>query len=235
MRGLLAVVIALGVIGAIVLSGGAPANPPQQVQPAQLTPAPGEIPTTGTPGTPVYPVKIVIEAEDCKERADVEKNTGNTLLRINTNQQGKSITYLEVPEEMIKKCGLEKQKEQIAALPGRVSYVFEAPRDDVYYINVRAKWSDTCGNSVWLRMNGSDNSEFLNLEDEDGKIGDKNYKWVWHQLQVGGQPKGFKLAKGQHTLWMNVREDGVQLDQWLITTEASKQTGDGPLKKAGGS
>lgn len=234
MRGLIAVVAALLVIGAVIFSGSASrgttvANP--AAAPVSLDQG-SPIPNAG--GTPVFPVKIVLECEEHATLVNNEK-AGKPLLTTVTATEGKTITFLQVPEEIIKKCGLEKEKESIAALPARASYVFEAPRDDVYYVNLRAKWSDTCGNSVWVRMNGSENSEFLNLEDENGKKSDKNYKWDWHQVMVGGQPKGFKLAKGQHTLWMNVREDGVQLDQWVITTEASRQTGEAAKKSASGS
>jgi hypothetical protein len=113
-------------------------------------------------------------------------------------------------------------------LPGRASYEFEVPRKDIYYVYLRAKWRDDCGNSAWVRI---DEDNWNNLEDEEGKIAEKNYKWAWHPLWVSGAPKGYELAAGKHTLWFNVREDGPKLDQWLISTEAQKPVGSDPMKK----
>ena len=171
----------------------------------------------------VMPVKIVLECEDATTLEDRSTN-GVMVIEVHTASEGKPITYLEIPDEVIeKKCGIKKNADTAGVLPGKATYVFETPREDTYYVNLRAKWADSCGNSVWVKM---DDSAYFNLEDEDGKLSDKNYKWAWHQLESGGRPKGFKLSAGKHTLHMAVREDGPKLDQWVISTEASRQTGE---------
>lgn len=191
-------------------------------------------PIMGESGVPavkpavVMPAKIVIECEDTTTLED-KSSGGVTVIEVKNASEGKPITYLEIPDEVIeKKCGIKKNADTAGVLPGKATYVFETPREDTYYINLRAKWSDSCGNSVWVKM---DESAFFNLEDEEGKQSDKNYQWKWHQLESAGRPKGFKLSAGKHTLYMAIREDGPKLDQLVISTEASRQTGEAAKKQ----
>src|SRR4029077_15979236 len=107
------------------------------------------------------------------------------------------------------------------------SYEFEVPRKDTYYVYLRAKWRDDCGNSAWGRI---DDDKWGNLEDQEVFISEKNFRWAWHALFESGAPKGYELTAGKHTLWFNVREDGPKLDQWLISTESSKPVGADPIK-----
>jgi hypothetical protein len=223
MRGMMSAMLA-GATVCLALSGcgsGTSANVPAASDPKDtaVAPAGGDAKPAGI----VMPVKIVLECEDATTLEDKSAN-GVTVIEVKTASEGKSITYLEIPDEVIeKKCGIKKNADTAGVLPGKATYVFETPREDTYYINLRAKWADSCGNSVWVKM---DESTYFNLEDEEGKLSDKNYKWAWHQLESGGRPKGFKLSAGKHTLHMAVREDGPKLDQWVISTEASRQTGE---------
>lgn len=226
MRGLIAIIVIVGIIGGVVFAGrsngnGTPAantNPGSVQQPS---------PAGGT--EVVAPVKIVLEAENVTAwEPEFTRPDGSKVefLKKESRTEGKRVEFLDVPDKLIEKCGLEKEKDKVAGLPGKASYEFEAPRDDTYYVFLRAKWFDNCGNSVWVRI---DDSSYLNLEDENGKISDRNYKWTWHALMLEGRAKGFKLTKGKHTLHMAVREDGPWLDQWLVATEASLPVGDAPM------
>jgi len=227
-RGLIALVVAVAVVLGVVLIGRTSARPDPDT--------PNGVPeVVKGPGlTPVYPVKIVLE---CQEATTLEDKLpdGQVIWRRGQQTEGVVVKYLENDrwiDEWIKGNPLERKelKGKPGALPGKVSWVFEAPRDDTYYVNLRAKWCDDCGNSVWVRM---DDSPWLNLEDENGMISLKNYKWAWHQLfQVQiGQPKGYQLKKGPHTLWMSTREDSLKVHQWVVTTDANPPIGEAMRKK----
>ncbi|HYF51107.1 MAG TPA: hypothetical protein VEJ63_16960 [Planctomycetota bacterium] len=178
----------------------------------------------------IAPVKIVLE---CEEFTPIETKgpDGREVLVVRTQSEGKTISFLEMPEKWIEECGLDKGDDALKGkpdlLPGRASYTFEAPRNDTFYINLRAKWADNCGDSVYVKI---DDGEWYSLEDSNGMISEKNYRWAWHQLMVGGKPKGFELKQGKHTLYLGTREDGPCLDQWVITTEASMPVGEAAKK-----
>ncbi|HEY3324059.1 MAG TPA: hypothetical protein VGP72_26640 [Planctomycetota bacterium] len=177
--------------------------------------------------TAVYPAKVLLE---CAEPTTKEFSTADSktqVIKVVEVTMGQAMKYLDVPDGWIESLGLTKIKDKPGALPGKATYVFEAPREDTYYINLRAKWLDSCGNSVWVKI---DESPYYNLEDEEGQIAPKNYRWAWHQLEESGKPKGFKLTKGQHTLHFAVREDGPWLHQWVISTDANRQTGEAAKK-----
>jgi len=229
MRGLIALIVIVVVIGGVVFAGksstGTTPTTPKPTDSVQQ-PTPGAAPGVEV----VAPVKIVLEAESpTAMEPTFTKPDGSVVefLKKEKRTEGKLLEYLDVPDKLIEKCGLEKEKDKIAGLPGKASYEFEAPRDDTYYVFLRAKWFDNCGNSVWVRV---DDSNYLNLEDENGKQSERNYSWVWHGLMLEGRPKGFKLTKGKHTLHMAVREDGPWLDQWLISSEATMPASAAPLK-----
>ncbi|MCY3018544.1 MAG: hypothetical protein NTW87_05875 [Planctomycetota bacterium] len=220
MRGVIALVIVVVLVLGVVMLGrtGVHSNSGNS--------APGGI------GPVVYPVRTVLECEEPTTLED--KLPDGTLIWLKKQQsEGTVIKYLESPDGWIDKWIDERKAERkelkgkAGALPGKASYEFEAPRDDTYYINLRAKWLDDCGNSVWVKM---DDSPYFNMEDQNGLISEKNYKWAWHQMFLDGRPRGFQLTKGKHTLWLCTREDGPKLDQWVISTEASLPVG-GPVKK----
>lgn len=226
MRGLIALVVILLVVGGVVLAGRSP-TPPTPAKSTDSVPQP--VVAQGGGVEVVAPVKIVLEAEAPTNWDPVfTKPDGSKIefLKKEKRTEGKLVEYLDLPDKLIEKCGLEKEKDKVAGLPGKASYEFDAPRDDTYYVFLRAKWFDNCGNSVWVRI---DDSTYLNLEDENGKLSERNYNWAWHGLMLEGRPKGFKLTKGKHTLHMAVREDGPWLDQWLVSSEASMPASAAPL------
>jgi hypothetical protein len=222
MRGLIAGIVIVAVIAGAAFMGksGTTVVPPTKLDPATQ---PVE---NGPKMAVVMPVKIVIECEDTTTLNDKAPD-GTVVMKIGKQSEGTEIKYIDIPDGWIDTCGFGKVKGDAGKLPGLASYEFEAPRDDTYYISLRAKWLDSCGNSVWAKV---DESLYFNLEDQNGQISEKNFKWDWHQLYVGGKPKGFTLSKGKHILWVNTREDGPKLDQWVISTEATAPVG-GAVKK----
>ena len=222
MRGLIAVVVIVAVVAGVVLAGRSTPVSANPSNPATVT-----TPVASTNGVEVVaPVKIVLEAETPTTMDAFDPKTKTEFLKIKERSEGKLVRYIDIEDKLIEKCGLEKEKDKVAGLPGKATYDFEAPRDDTYYVFLRAKWYDTCGNSVWVRV---DDSSYMNLEDENGKQSERAYNWAWHALMQEGRPKGFKLTKGKHTLYMAVREDGPWLDQWLISSEATMPASSAPL------
>jgi hypothetical protein len=72
---------------------------------------------------------------------------------------------------------------------------------------VRAWWEGSCGNTVCVRLG------------ENGKIltvGNDGTYDAWHWLEVPGK---FSLEKGTTTLYLLNREDGIRLDQILLTND----------------
>lgn len=229
MRGLIAAVGVIVVVGAVVVLGRS--EPAKGSGPGTTT----DVAQTGTgkaPATPsdpavVFPVKIVLECEE-PTTIDAKTKDGQEVLHMREISDGATVKFMEVDNGFIDRCKLGEDKKEAGKLPGRASYVFDAPRKDTYYVYLRSKWRDNCGNSAWVKI---DDGQWFNLEDELGLIELKNFTWAWHPLWVGGAPKGFELTAGPHTLWFNVREDGPKLDQWLISTEAQPPAGPNPVKK----
>ncbi|MCZ7645063.1 MAG: hypothetical protein M5U26_07230 [Planctomycetota bacterium] len=132
---------------------------------------------------------------------------------------GKPIEFLEIPDGWIKSCGLEDEKGQPGSLPGRAEYIVDVPRDDDYYLFLRAKWHDSCGNSVYLQLNGAD---WFTIEDTEGEVDKTTYKWAWHALRDGSAPRAIPLKKGPNRLVLAPKEDGPMLDKILIGTDATQ-------------
>lgn len=215
-RGIIALaVIVAAVVAVIALGGGHSTNgqtqPVNKPDPARPKPPPGpEI---------VVPEKFVLECEKPTKLEDKAPD-GTLVMRIGSAHMGKTIGYLEIPDGWIKTCGLENVKGEDTGgkLPGKAFYEFETKRDDEFYICLRAKWMDSCGNSVWVRI---DDKPYVGVEDEIGKIDDSNYKWMWHPVTEMAKIKGFKLSAGKHVLELNTKEDGPMFDKVLISTDAN--------------
>ena len=231
MRGLIAVAALVAVIAAVVLLGTTASGGPSKggaSGPTNVVAVGTGTTTTATDAAPVFPAKIVLECAEPTTMDAKTKDGKQEVLHVKEISDGTTIKFLEVDNGFIDRCNLNSDKAEPGKLPGRASYVFDAPRKDTYYIYLRAKWRDNCGNSAWVKI---DDGQWFNLEDEEGQQGEKNYAWAWHPLMVGGAAKGYELSVGPHTLWFNVREDGPKLHQWLISTEAQKPSGPNPVKK----
>lgn len=105
--------------------------------------------------------------------------------------------YLEIPQ------GAGKPPE----VTGHAVFKFSVDKSDRYYLWVRAWWLDGCGNSVGVSLDGR--KEFT--LGQDG-----TYK-KWHWVTVKGRLGQLELNKGEHTLKLTNREDGIAIDQILLT------------------
>lgn len=80
---------------------------------------------------------------------------------------------------------------------------------------------------VWLRghiPNAAGDSLFVTLNNQPAKIltGFTPRQWVWANTDAQGQPLSFEvLTPGVYTLHLNQREDGLRIDQLLLTTDSS--------------
>lgn len=90
---------------------------------------------------------------------------------------------------------------------GTVSLDVELPAAGKAYIWLRAWWNGECSNSVVLRIPGQPPHEL-------GQ--DATYN-AWHWVKLKGPP--IELPAGTRTLVIEQREDGVGLDQLLLTTD----------------
>lgn len=227
-RGLVALLIVVAVVVAIVgmgrAGGSAPVAPgagPEKGSSSELErAAPG-----GSPGHAkvLLPVKRVLECEDFARLEDKSTN-GEVMLRVGKANMGQPIGYLESPDLALKRAGLDdvKNEDQGGLLPGKAFYEFEVPREDDYYVFLRAQWMDDCGNSVWIRC---DEQPYVMVQDNIGKLSETSYKWTWHPVrQEGAVPKVFRLTAGPHTLELNTREDGPKFDKLLVATDATAPT-----------
>lgn len=214
----LAIVIAL-IIGVVVLGKSKPTD--STTKDSGITPVPPSAAKTISPEIEVEgPAKIVLECETPAKLEDKASN-GTIVMKMGKAQMGKTIGYLEIPDGWIKTCGLEdtvKPKDTGGMLPGKAHYEFEVASAGTYYIAVRAKWFDSCGNSTWIKVG---EQPFLALEDTIGELSVNSYKWAWHPVQELAKSKGFKLEAGKHTLVLATKEDGPQFDKILIASDAT--------------
>jgi hypothetical protein len=79
---------------------------------------------------------------------------------------------------------------------------------------------------IWGRVkgpNGMDNSFLIKFDNEEVKLWDieENNVWNWDLVsnRHGNNPERFYLTKGVHTIYIQQREDGSQIDKFLLTND----------------
>lgn len=197
--------------------------------------------TDGQPLTPLPQDAVVITAEthviqcgepDYLEDTFVDK-AGNKIVVLEKGEstEGEVVKFLHSPK-WINKCNLDDIKEKPGRLAGLAIYKFNVERDDAFNVFLRSKWTDTCGNSCWILIDGpahgghgADAGLYYPIEDQNGYISEKDYKVAWHPLKVQNKLKSFALKKGPHTLELHTREDGPRFDQLVITTNGTEPVG----------
>lgn len=144
---------------------------------------PSNVPTPGA-------TTIVLEAEDAVAPAPFFAAVG----------------YPETGGGRVLHCP-DKVLEEGPDTPPRAVLGFEVPHDARFYVWLRARWQDSCGNSIAAVL---DDAEPV-IAGSDGTYG------AWHWVRAGR----FQLATGGHTLSLALREDGLWIDQVLLTTDAA--------------
>ena len=110
--------------------------------------------------------------------------------------------WLAIPEKAGNPPKLEK---------GFAKYEVEIPSDGGWYLWARVLWEGECSNSFTIQID--DGAPFLFGEDMTFNA------WHWVRYPVSRMAKPVQLAKGRHTIVFRNREDGVALDQFLLSSE----------------
>lgn len=92
-------------------------------------------------------------------------------------------------------------------LGGKAEFEVEIPADGLYTMWIRAWWDDSCGNSVGVQI--GDLAEFM--------IEDTTYK-TWHWVRSPPRLSQLRLSAGSVRITLHNREDGIRIDQILLTT-----------------
>ncbi|MDA0321226.1 MAG: hypothetical protein O2923_00710 [Verrucomicrobia bacterium] len=147
---------------------------------------------------------LCFEAEDALATVEpmIEVNSTNSPLKgTHLDPKGASgSTFLEVPQG-------EGNPPKVPG--GQSSYTFSLDESGTYYLWCRVWWLDECGNSSTMVLNGGHPFTF-------GQ--DAVYK-TWHWVKAPRRIKDLKMDAGPQTLIIQNREDGVRIDQILLTLD----------------
>ncbi len=127
----------------------------------------------------------------------------------------KSAKSADVGDDLAEATPLKEEEPEAGALPGKAVFTFETALEGEYHLFARVFWTDCCGNSFFVRLDGEEGDPTL-LFGEDPVYG------VYHWVEM---IKPVRLKKGQHQLTFFNREDGVRLDQVFITNTKTKPAG----------
>ncbi|MBO7655188.1 MAG: hypothetical protein J6U40_09730 [Kiritimatiellae bacterium] len=115
---------------------------------------------------------------------------------------GASGPYLEIPEGV----GNPPKRNE-----GKAVFTVEIPKEGAYTLWCRCWWNGECSNSFSVSLD--DQPVFLFGEDATYKT------WHWVKYPVSRTVKPLNLTEGKHTLTFFNREDGVRLDQILLSAD----------------
>ena len=146
---------------------------------------------------------ICLEAEDALTNASpmVLVRTASPPPGIKAVEGSSGKAYLEVP------LGVGKASK---GKTGAATFTVTIPADGAYTFWIRAFWEGECSNTFLLQID--DQAPFL--------IGaDATYHaWHWIKYPISKVTPPPAITKGTHTLTFIHREDGVRLDQFLLTS-----------------
>ena len=149
----------------------------------------------------LFATQIVIEAESAVEiEAPVAKGTTPANAVIEKAASGGA--FLFIKEGAGNPPKLNK---------GFAKYEFEVEKAGAYRLWARVRWEGECSNSFMVQID--DRPAFLFGEDATFNV------WHWVRYPVARMAPLMRLSKGKHVLVFRNREDGVALDQILLTTD----------------
>lgn len=90
---------------------------------------------------------------------------------------------------------------------GKAVYELDIRNSGFYYMWARVYWENECSNSVYAQINDGPRFVF-------GQTG--NYK-AWHWVRSPPRLSVLNLERGRHRLTLHNREDGIRVDQILLT------------------
>jgi hypothetical protein len=119
------------------------------------------------------------------------------------DSQSAAGTILRIPD----KKGVPPEGQDSDMKYGGATYELEVAAPVTCKVWVRAWWEGSCGNTVCVRV--GDQGKILT-------VGNDGTYDSWHWLEV---PTTFTLEKGKTTLYLLNREDGIRIDQILLTND----------------
>ncbi len=154
--------------------------------------------------TAVAPVglceRICIEAETAENLTAPMIIVGATTTNAEKVKAASGDAYLEIPEGSGNPPKVNS---------GSAVFRFTVEKDGDFILWCRVWWNGECSNSFTMQIDDSAPFAF----GQDG-----TYK-AWHWVKAPPNLKCLKLTKGEHVLIVSNREDGVKLDQILLTTD----------------
>jgi cellulose/xylan binding protein with CBM9 domain/uncharacterized protein DUF362 len=106
----------------------------------------------------------------------------------------------------------------------QITYPFTAPTTGLYKVYFRVKDTNTDNDSVWVRIDGTDVGQSVNITRGDGWVKfnsiDHVSTWTWdqvHNQESGNSLVQFYLPADTHTIRIGYREAGTKMDQMFIT------------------
>lgn len=119
--------------------------------------------------------------------------------------------YLEIPQApMASPEQVATQDEAKVKMPGSAALSFSVSKEGTYTLWCRAWWLDSCGNSVYISIDGAKPFSF----------GQNGTYTNWHWVKSPAGMKQLTLKEGAHSLAFSAREDGIRLDQVLLTIDS---------------
>lgn len=146
---------------------------------------------------PMNPEYIWIEGETGEIQRPMERGVDLKASSTGFVQVGKGYQSLDTPPEQ-----------------GHISYRFTAEEGGIYILWGRVFTPDIMADSFWVRFDGGDWVRWREIALSDA--------WHWapvHDWDRNKQIVRFNLPKGRHTLEIAYREDGAQLDRFLLTND----------------
>jgi hypothetical protein len=171
--------------------------------------------------TPPRPATAVTEAGASAEAAGDAATTGASadIFRVlNAAADAKTMTapFEKAPDSQSAtgtvlriqdKKGTPPEGEEPDMKYGGATYELQLAGPATCKVWVRAWWEGSCGNTVCIRVG----DQGKNLT-----VGNDGTYDAWHWLEV---PTSFALEKGTHTIYLLNREDGIRIDQLLVTSD----------------
>lgn len=145
---------------------------------------------------------LVFEAETAVEIEAPVALVTNAVAGADVNHSASDNAYLKIPEGAGNPPKLEK---------GFAKFEIEIPSAGGYFLWARTLWEGECSNSFTIQID--DTPPFLFGEDQTFNA------WHWVRYPVSRVAKPIQLTAGKHTIIFRNREDGVALDQFLLSSE----------------
>lgn len=153
-------------------------------------------------GSPVLGAGVGVEAEaaDTIEAPMRTVRTASPPTGVKPLDGASKAAYIEIP------AGAGNPP---AVNAGKAVYQLNLPKDGTYVLWARVYWQDECSNSLGIQLDGGPVFSF----GQDG-----THK-AWHWVKSPPRIRALDLKAGAHTLSLLNREDGVCVDQIILSDE----------------